>query len=67
VGPFAGVQNVDVKPVEGACAAGGIGMQLSQRILINNWDQACFIILMMLATVAVLDFLSGRLRAKIIG
>lgn len=41
-------------------------MQLSQRIFINDWDQACFIIMMMLATVAIIDFLSRPIRARII-
>jgi phosphonate transport system permease protein len=58
--------NVRAATVLGIVGAGGIGMQLSQRILINSWDQACFIILMMLAAVAVLDFLSGRVRRQII-
>lgn len=58
--------NVRAATVLGIVGAGGIGMQLSQRILINDWDQACFIILMMLATVAVIDFLSRRMRAMII-
>jgi phosphonate transport system permease protein len=58
--------NVRAATVLGIVGAGGIGMQLSQRILINNWDQACFIIMMMLATVAVIDFLSRRMRTRII-
>jgi phosphonate transport system permease protein len=41
-------------------------MQLSQRILVNDWNQARFIIIMMLVTVAALDFMSQRLRAKIV-
>ena len=58
--------NIRAATILGIVGAGGIGMQLSQRILINDWDQACFIILMMLATVAIIDFLSRRIRARII-
>lgn len=50
----------------GIVGAGGIGLQLSDRIRINNWQEAAFIILMILVTVAVIDNLSGRIRMKII-
>lgn len=51
----------------GIVGAGGIGLQLSDRIRVNNWDEAAFIILMILATVALIDFGSKRLRARLIG
>jgi phosphonate transport system permease protein len=50
----------------GIVGAGGIGLQLSDRIRINNWDEAAFIILMILVTVALIDNLSRRIRMKII-
>ena len=50
----------------GIVGAGGIGLQLSDRIRINNWDEALFIILMILVTVAVIDNLSERIRHKLI-
>jgi phosphonate transport system permease protein len=50
----------------GIVGAGGIGLQLSDRIRINNWDEALFIILMILVTVAVIDNVSGRIRHKLI-
>lgn len=50
----------------GIVGAGGIGLQLSDRIRVNNWDEAAFIILMILATVAVIDFASRHLRARLI-
>lgn len=50
----------------GIVGAGGIGLQLSDRIRINNWQEAAFIILMILVTVAVIDNLSGRIRLKLI-
>jgi len=59
--------NVRSATILGIVGAGGIGLELSQQILVNNWDQALFIIIMMLVTVAIIDFLSRRIRAKIIG
>lgn len=51
----------------GIVGAGGIGLQLSDRIRVNNWDEASFIIVMILVTVALIDTLSRWLRARIIG
>ena len=59
--------NVRAASVLGIVGAGGIGLQLSQRIFINNWDQACFIIIMMLATVAAMDMVLGRVRRRLVG
>jgi phosphonate transport system permease protein len=59
--------NVRAATILGIVGAGGIGMQLSQRILVNDWDQASFIIIMMLVAVAVLDFGSRQIRRGIIG
>jgi phosphonate transport system permease protein len=59
--------NVRSASILGIVGAGGIGLQLSDRIRINNWDEAAFIILMILVTVAIIDNLSRRLRMKIIG
>jgi phosphonate transport system permease protein len=59
--------NVRSASILGIVGAGGIGLQLSDRIRINNWDEAAFIILMILVTVAVIDNVSRRLRMKIIG
>ncbi len=50
----------------GVVGAGGIGLALSDRIRINNWDEAAFIILMILATVAVIDLASRTLRLRLI-
>lgn len=57
--------NVRSATILGIVGAGGIGLQLSDRIRINNWQQAAFIILMILVTVAVIDALSRRIRAKL--
>ena len=51
----------------GVVGAGGIGLHLSDRIRVNNWDEACFIILMILVTVALIDRLSRALRERVIG
>ncbi|MFB6453354.1 phosphonate ABC transporter, permease protein PhnE [Bradyrhizobium tunisiense] len=53
--------------VLGIVGAGGIGLQLSQRIMTNEWDQACFIIVIMLVAVAMIDVASRQIRARIIG
>lgn len=57
--------NVRSATILGIVGAGGIGLQLSDRIRINNWQQAAFIILMILVTVAVIDAVSRRIRAKL--
>ncbi|HTJ59117.1 MAG TPA: phosphonate ABC transporter, permease protein PhnE [Devosiaceae bacterium] len=59
--------NVRAATILGIVGAGGIGLQLSQQILVNNWDQACFIIIMMLVAVGVIDYFSRRIRRQIIG
>ncbi len=51
----------------GVVGAGGIGQLLSDRIRINDWDQACFIIILILITVAIIDAISHRLRRGMIG
>ncbi len=51
----------------GIVGAGGIGMALSEQIRVLEWQQASFLILMVLVTVAIIDQLSQRLRTAIIG
>lgn len=58
--------NVRSATILGIVGAGGIGLQLSDRIRINNWQQAAFIILMILVTVAVIDAISRRIRARLV-
>jgi phosphonate transport system permease protein len=50
----------------GIVGAGGIGLQLSDRIRVNNWDEACLIIIMILFTVSIIDHLSKLIRLRII-
>jgi len=58
--------NVRSATILGIVGAGGIGLQLSDRMRINKWDEAAFIILMILVTVAVIDNISRRIRMKLI-
>ena len=51
----------------GIVGAGGIGMQLSERMKVQYWDQAAFIILLILVMVAIIDTLSKWVRLKLIG
>lgn len=51
----------------GVVGAGGIGLQLAERIKIKQWDQVLFIVIMLVVTVAVIDMLSAALRRKLLG
>ena len=51
----------------GIVGAGGIGLYLAETIRTYEWDQVAFIILMILVTVAIIDFMSSRLRLAIVG
>ncbi|MCA3635127.1 MAG: phosphonate ABC transporter, permease protein PhnE [Methylobacterium sp.] len=51
----------------GIVGAGGIGLHLAEMIRTFEWDRVAFIILMILATVAAIDFFSSRLRTRLIG
>jgi phosphonate transport system permease protein len=51
----------------GIVGAGGIGLYLAEMIRTYEWDRVAFIILMVLVTVAIIDFLSSRLRLAIVG
>jgi phosphonate transport system permease protein len=51
----------------GIVGAGGIGLQLSDRIRVNNWDEVSFIVILILATVYAIDQLSRLIRERLIG
>ena len=51
----------------GIVGAGGIGLQLSEQIRTLEWQTVCFIIIMILVTVSVIDMLSTRIRIALIG
>jgi phosphonate transport system permease protein len=50
----------------GVVGAGGIGLQIAERIKVRYWDEVSFIIILLLVTVAVIDFISARLRRRLI-
>lgn len=58
--------NVREASILGILGAGGIGMQLYDRIRIMNWPQVFFIIIMILITVAVIDTISKEIRKAIV-
>lgn len=51
----------------GIVGAGGIGLQLAEQIRVLEWQKVSTLILMILVAVAVIDFVSSRLRFAIIG
>lgn len=53
--------------VIGIVGAGGIGLYLSNEISQQNWDHVAFLIIVVLITVAIIDWCSARLRFAIIG
>ena len=51
----------------GIVGAGGIGLHLYEQIRVLEWQQASYLIVMVLVTVAIIDAISQRLRAGLIG
>ncbi|MFN6955395.1 MAG: phosphonate ABC transporter, permease protein PhnE [Acetobacteraceae bacterium] len=51
----------------GVVGAGGIGLQIAERIRVRHWDEVAFIIILMILTVSLIDWISGRIRSKLIG
>ena len=51
----------------GIVGAGGIGLYLANEIQQAEWPRVAFLILMILVTVAIIDFVSAKLRFAIIG
>ena len=51
----------------GIVGAGGIGLYLSEMIRVLEWQEAAFLILLVLIAVAAIDVVSRRLRAAIMG
>ena len=49
----------------GIVGAGGIGLALSDRLRLNNWDEVAFIVLLILAMVAVIDTASRAIRRRL--
>jgi phosphonate transport system permease protein len=59
--------NTRSSAIIGIVGAGGIGLYLSEMIRTLEWQTVSFIVLLILAVVAAIDFVSGRLRAAIAG
>lgn len=59
--------NVRHATILGVVGAGGIGLQLSDRIRIHDWQEASFLILLILVTVFVIDQISAAIRERAIG
>ncbi|WP_235913666.1 phosphonate ABC transporter, permease protein PhnE [Teichococcus coralli] len=51
----------------GVVGAGGIGLQIAERIKVRHWDEVAFIIILMVLTVSAIDLLSGLIRQRLIG
>lgn len=51
----------------GIVGAGGIGLHLTEQIRVLEWDKVSFLVLMILVTVAAIDWISTRLRLATIG
>jgi phosphonate transport system permease protein len=51
----------------GVVGAGGIGLQIAERIRVRHWDEVAFIIILMVLTVSLIDWISGRIRRRLIG
>jgi phosphonate transport system permease protein len=51
----------------GVVGAGGIGLQIAERIQVRYCDQVAIIVILLLLTAGVIDFLSGKVRRRLIG
>lgn len=63
---YAFESNTRSAAILGVVGAGGIGLQIAERIKVRYWDQVAFIILLILATVAIIDWIGGRIRRRLI-
>lgn len=59
--------NVRSAAIFGIVGAGGIGYYLNERIRLQMWDQAAFIVVMFLIAVIIIDMISFRIRKRLIG
>lgn len=59
--------NVRSASILGVVGAGGIGLQIAERIKVRYWDEVAFIIILILVTVGMIDALSSRIRRRMIG
>jgi phosphonate transport system permease protein len=59
--------NTRSSTIIGIVGAGGIGQHFSEQIMVLEWQHVAFLVLLVLITVAAIDYLSARLRAALIG
>lgn len=64
---YAFESNTRSAAILGVVGAGGIGLQIAERIKVRYWNEVSFIIILILVTVAAIDFLSARVRRRLIG
>ena len=64
---YAFESNTRSASIIGIVGAGGIGLILSEQIRTLEFQQMSFVILLILATVSVIDFVCSKLRFSIIG
>ena len=64
---YAFESNTRSASILGVVGAGGIGLQIAERIKVRYWDEVSFILLLIRVTVALIDQLSSRLRRRLIG
>jgi phosphonate transport system permease protein len=64
---YAFESNTRSATILGVVGAGGIGLQIAERIKVRYWDEVSFIIILILLTVAVIDQVSARVRRGLIG
>lgn len=64
---YAFESNTRSAAILGVVGAGGIGLQIAERIKVRYWNEVSFIVLLILVTVASIDFLSAQIRRRAIG
>jgi len=64
---YAFESNTRSAAILGVVGAGGIGLQIVERIRVRYWDEVSFIIILILVAVAVIDQLSARIRRRMTG
>jgi phosphonate transport system permease protein len=50
----------------GVVGAGGIGLQLADRIRVNNWDEVGLLLIMLMVAVTIIDLISKTVRLRLI-
>lgn len=63
---YAFESNTRSAAILGVVGAGGIGLQIAERIKVRYWDEVCFIIILILITVALIDRISAMIRQRFV-